>query len=188
MKPQIKQRVDETLIALHSWLGNYDQQLLMEQLIFDIIECFRAGGKVILAGNGGSASQASHLAGEFLGKCIESSRAFPAIALSDSSVAVTAISNDWSFHDVFSRQLNGLGTKGDVFIAISTSGRSANILRAIDVAEELTLKTFIWTSEQHQIRDRGNIMIAPTLKTPVAQELHLIWSHLLAEEVEMRIE
>ncbi|HEX4555786.1 MAG TPA: SIS domain-containing protein, partial [Xanthobacteraceae bacterium] len=105
----------------------------------------RAGGKVMLAGNGGSASDAQHIAGEFLSRLRFDRQPLPAIALTTDSSVLTAIANDYGYEQVFARQLRGLGRKGDVFIAISTSGKSPNVLAALRAAREIGVTTIGFT-------------------------------------------
>ena len=101
----------------------------------------RAGGKLIIAGNGGSAADAQHLAAEFLSRFLVDRRPLPALALTTDTSVLTAVGNDYGFEYVFERQLRGLGRPGDAFLAISTSGRSPNILRALGAAREIALQT-----------------------------------------------
>jgi len=101
----------------------------------------RAGGKLLIAGNGGSAADAQHLAAEFLSRYLVDRRPLPAVALTTDTSVLTAVGNDYGFEHVFERQVSGLGRPGDVFLAISTPGRSPNILRALETARENGLVT-----------------------------------------------
>ena len=111
----------------------------MNKIASIILKAFRGGNKVLICGNGGSASQSNHFAGEFLCKFREFRRALPAISLTADNATLTAIGNDFGFENVFSRQVEALGNKGDVLIALSTSGKSKNVLKAIEVAQEQEL-------------------------------------------------
>jgi D-sedoheptulose 7-phosphate isomerase len=119
--------------------GSFLEQ--MEAVSKAISDCFQAGGKVLLAGNGGSAADAQHIAGEFLSRLNFDRAPLPAIALTVDTSVLTAVGNDYGYEHVFERQVHGLGRRGDVFIGISTSGRSPNILRAMRKARELGLVT-----------------------------------------------
>jgi D-sedoheptulose 7-phosphate isomerase len=151
-----------------------------------IIEAFRAGGKVLLAGNGGSAADAQHIAAEFLSRFKLDRNPLPAIALTTDTSVLTAIGNDYGFADVFERQVRGLGRAGDVFIAISTSGRSANVLAALRAARESRLTTVGFTGG-----DGGEMpalcdftVTAPADDTALIQQIHLVAAHVLCLLVE----
>ena len=134
-----------------------------------IIKCFKKGGKVLVCGNGGSATMASHLVGEFMGKFEHERQPLPAISLFDLAT-ITAIANDYSYEDIFARQIEALGNEGDILITLSTSGGSKNVLNAISVAES-----------------KGLVVIqAPidSLATAYAQEDQLKWLHRVVRKVE----
>ena len=140
----------------------------------------------MIFGNGGSSSEASHIAAEFVGKCVVDSGALPAICLNDSTAAITAIANDWGFDFIFSRQLEAYAKRGDLVIGLSTSGDSANVLNGLRKAKEIGCITSLWTSQRYkcETEDFDFIFKAPTNSTPRAQELHLQMGHALAEYVE----
>src|SRR5271156_5439148 len=114
-------------------------QDLTVNVAMEIVKSLRAGGKVIVAGNGGSAADAQHLAAEFTGRYLKERKALPAMALSVNSSSLTAIGNDYGFDVVFSRQLEALGRRGDVAVGISTSGNSANVIRALEAAKSKSI-------------------------------------------------
>jgi D-sedoheptulose 7-phosphate isomerase len=144
------------------------------------------GGKVLLFGNGGSATDASHIAAELLGRFQRDRQALPAIALADNQTALTAIANDYGFERVFARQIEGLGRAGDVAIGFSTSGRSANVLAGVATARERGLTTIAFTGAGgDQLRDAVDIAICvPSTTTARIQESHILIGHLLCELVE----
>src|ERR1700759_2941182 len=130
----------------------------MGQVLAIAAACERAlrdGGKLLLAGNGGSAADAQHIAGEFLSRLNFDRNPLPAIALTTDTSVLTAIGNDYGFDKAFERQVRGLGRKGDVFIAISTSGRSPNVMVALKAARELGLVTVGFTGDGE--RDMGKL-------------------------------
>src|SRR5262249_37736126 len=131
-------RSRETLDAAASDAGMLKSMLTIADLV---IKALRAGNKILLAGNGGSAGDAQHIAGEFLPRLNFDRNPLPAIALTTDTSVLTAIGNDYGFEQVFERQVRGLGRHGDVFVAISTSGRSPNILAALRAARELGITT-----------------------------------------------
>ncbi|MES2042850.1 MAG: D-sedoheptulose 7-phosphate isomerase [Pseudomonadota bacterium] len=150
------------------------------------LAALRSGGKVLLAGNGGSAADAQHIAGEFVSRFLFDRPALPAIALTVDTSVLTAIGNDYGYEHVFSRQLQGLGVAGDVFIGISTSGRSPNILRAIDVARAKGLKVIVFTgSKGTDMAAAADVaIVASSPDTPHIQQVHIIAGHAICAAVE----
>lgn len=150
------------------------------------IEALRNGNKVMLAGNGGSAADAQHIAGEFVSRFLFDRPALPAIALTVDTSVLTAIGNDYGYEHVFSRQLQGLGVAGDVFLGISTSGRSPNILRAMEVAREKGLKTIVFTGARGtEMAAKADVaVVASSSDTPFIQQVHIIAGHAICAAVE----
>lgn len=143
---------------------------------------------IFFLGNGGSAAEATHLAAEFIGKCVKVHEPWPAQSLTDSISAITAISNDWSFDEVFSRQVKALARPNSLFIALTTSGKSRNVIEALKIAKELGSKTAVLTTESGSLNcsQYSDVSLnVPTASTPRAQEIHLFWGHLLAEMLEL---
>jgi D-sedoheptulose 7-phosphate isomerase len=152
-----------------------------------ITAAFRAGHKLLIAGNGGSAADAQHIAGEFLSRFNFDRNPLPAIALTTDSSVLTAIGNDYGFDHTFERQVRGLGQPGDVFIAISTSGRSANVIAALKAAREGGLTTIGFTGS----RANGlmqplcqHCLAAPAEETPLIQQIHIVAAHAICGIVE----
>jgi D-sedoheptulose 7-phosphate isomerase len=147
------------------------------------------GHKLLLAGNGGSAGDAQHIAGELLSRLHYDRAPAAALALTTDSSALTAIANDYGFERVFERQILGLGNPGDVFVAISTSGRSPNILRAIDAARDRRLAVVGLTGRTGgEMRRRCDLCLyAPSDSTPLIQQIHLIAGHIICGLVEERL-
>jgi D-sedoheptulose 7-phosphate isomerase len=151
-----------------------------------ITRTFRAGGKVLLAGNGGSAADAQHIAAEFLSRFKLDRSPLPAIALTTDSSVLTAIGNDYGFANVFERQVRGLGRAGDVFIGLSMSGRSENVLAALRAAREIGVTTVGFTgSSGGDMRALCDfICAAPSDDTALIQQVHLVAAHVLCLLVE----
>jgi D-sedoheptulose 7-phosphate isomerase len=151
-----------------------------------IARAFRTGGKVLLAGNGGSAADAQHIAAEFLSRFKLDRNPLPAIALTTDSSVLTAIGNDYGFADVFERQVRGLGRAGDVFIGLSTSGRSQNVLAALRAARELSLVTIGFTGNSgDDMRGLCDfICAAPSDDTALIQQVHIVAAHVICLLVE----
>ena len=146
----------------------------------------RGGGKILIAGNGGSAADAQHIAAEIVGRYKQDRPSYAAIALTTDTSALTAIANDYGFEQVFARQVEGLGARGDVLIAMSTSGRSANILAALKKARERGLVTVGFTGAAGAAMgtDCDHLLIAPSDDTPVVQQIHLAVGHGICDEIE----
>src|SRR5262244_2269516 len=161
--------------------------------IRDIVEitagALGAGGKLLLAGNGGSAGDAQHIAGEFLSRLHYDRAPAAAIALTTDSSVLTAIGNDYGYERVFERQIVGLGRPGDVLIAISTSGRSPNILRAIGAAREKGLTVVGFTGRTGgEMAARCDLCLhAPSDATPLIQQIHITAGHIICGLVEERL-
>ncbi len=148
-----------------------------------------AGNKVLLAGNGGSAGDAQHLAGEFLSRLYYDRAPVAAIALTTDTSVLTAIGNDYGYEHVFERQVRGLGRPGDVLIAISTSGRSPNILKALKAAREGNLVTIGFTGKSggEMPADCDLCLQVPSDSTPLIQQLHITVGHIVCGLVEARL-
>ena len=150
------------------------------------ISSLGSGGTVYFCGNGGSAADAQHLAAELSGRYFIDRPPLAAVALTTNSSALSAIGNDFGFDQVFSRQLQGLGTPGDVLVAISTSGRSANVLRAIEVAHQLGMTVIGMTGEKgvRFAAQCDHALVTPSASTPRIQEGHIAMGHALCELIE----
>ncbi len=167
-------------------------QLLIETIaaIVDrVAAALGAGHKVLLAGNGGSAGDAQHIAGEIVGRFAYDRAAAAAIALTTDSSVLTAIANDYGYDAVFERQVQGLGRPGDVLIALSTSGRSPNILKAIAAARAGGLVVIGFTGKGGgDMAERCDLCLcAPAETTPLIQQLHITLGHIVCELVEERL-
>jgi D-sedoheptulose 7-phosphate isomerase len=151
-----------------------------------LVDCLQAGGKVLLCGNGGSSSDAQHFAGELVGRFLTERQPLPAIALSGMEAALTAIANDYSYEESFSRQVRALGKPGDVLVAISTSGSSPNVVRAATEARDLGMKVIGMTSSKRgALEGLSDVLLAaPSAFTPRVQEMHILLIHVLCEAVD----
>jgi len=151
-----------------------------------VISAFKGGHKLFFCGNGGSAADSQHIAAEFVGRFQKERKAWPAIALTTDSSALTALGNDYTFDIVFSRQLQALGQKGDVLIAISTSGNSKNILEAVKQAKTLGITSVgVTGGNGGQLAGLSDIaIVAASSKTARIQESHLVIFHTICELVE----
>ncbi len=151
------------------------------------IQALQQGRKILLAGNGGSAADAQHIAAEIIGRYKRDRAAWPAVALTTDTSALTAIANDYGFERVFARQVEGLGQPGDVFIGITTSGRSPNILAALEVARQRGLVTVGMTGPSGGSMGTlcDHLLIAPAPETALVQQIHLMAAHAICDEIEV---
>lgn len=154
-----------------------------------LIRTFREGRKVLLFGNGGSATDASHLAAEFVGRYRRDRDPLPALALATDMAAITCIANDYDYADIFSRQILAHGRKGDVAIAISTSGNSLNVIRGVEAASHRGLVTVAWTGATGgKVGDFVDYCFrVPSSVTARIQECHITLGHVLCEFIEERL-
>ena len=152
-----------------------------------ICASFENGGKLILCGNGGSAADCQHIAAEFVGRFKQERPALPAIALNCNTSSVTAIGNDYSFAQVFSRQVEAFARANDVLIGISTSGGSKSVVQALETAKDHGCFTILLTGDACKASIADLSIKAPSDDTPVIQEMHIFIGHFLAEYVEEKL-
>jgi D-sedoheptulose 7-phosphate isomerase len=168
-----------------------DQTLIhtTDKIADTIINCYRNGGKVLFCGNGGSAADAQHLAAELSGRFYFDRPPLEAEALHVNSSYVTAVANDYSYNDIYSRYVNGVGKPGDVIIGLSTSGNSENILRALQVAQSKKMITVAMTGlTGGMMKDFANYLLnVPSTDTPRIQESHIMLGHIICEIVEAKL-
>lgn len=189
MKEIMKQRINDSLEVKKGLLENEELLNTLDGLVKEIIETIRNGHKLVLCGNGGSASDALHFAGEIVGRFIKERSAWPAVVLNADVATMTAIGNDYGYDDVFARQAQGHCQEGDVFIGISTSGNSENVLRAADMAKSKGCKTAALLG-----KDGGKIgkvvdypLIIPCSTTARVQESHILLIHIICELIEKEL-
>ena len=151
-----------------------------------VVATLRAGNKLLIVGNGGSAADAQHIAAEIVGRYKQDRPACAAIALTTDTSALTAIANDYGFEQVFARQIAGLGRRGDALLALSTSGRSPNILAALTTARERGIVTIAMTGSKGWTLGAlcDHLLVAPSDDTPVIQQIHLAVAHGICEAIE----
>ena len=145
-----------------------------------------SGNKLMFAGNGGSASQAEHIAGEFVGRFLKERRALPAMSLTGPSSSITAIANDYGYENAIVRQLEAFGKPGDVLIVLSTSGESKNLIKACEYAKKHYIDTVALVGEKPSTISKmcGYTICVPSTSTPRIQEAHIVIGHIIAEKVE----
>jgi D-sedoheptulose 7-phosphate isomerase len=185
-KDPIAAHLAQSLAALER--ANSDMTLLAtaRAIAAAMTAALRSGNKILIAGNGGSAADAQHIAAEIVGRYKQDRPAYAAIALTTDTSALTAIANDYGFEQVFARQVAGLGRRGDVLVALSTSGRSANILAALHAARECGLVTIGFTGTKGGALGAlcDHLLVAPSDDTPVIQQIHLSLAHGICDAIE----
>ncbi len=151
-----------------------------------IVQTFRSGRKVLLFGNGGSATDASHIAAEFVNRFLMDRRPLPAIALNTDPAVLTSIGNDFGYDQVFAKQLTALGAEGDVVIGISTSGNSPNVVNALEVARKGGMRTVVLTGGTggRMANLADYVFIVPSKHTPHIQETHITLGHIICQLVD----
>lgn len=188
MKERIKNVIEEQITNLESLKkNNYIDDLV--EITNVIITSLKKGGKVLIAGNGGSAADSQHIAAELIGRFVKERKAIPAIALSTDSSILTCMGNDYGYDYIFSRQIEGLGNPNDIFIAISTSGNSKNIIKAVELAREKGLIIIGLLGKDGGILKKMcdyNITF-PYKDTARVQEHHIMTYHLLCEFIESKM-
>ena len=185
----IQGEFDKTLANFQAMAADAALRAQITQAVALCVDALRAGHKILFAGNGGSAADAQHWAGELVSRFYYDRPGLPAIALTTDTSILTAIGNDYGYDYTFARQIEALGQAGDVFVAISTSGRSKNILRALDAAEQRDVKVIGFTGAGGgDMSDRCEICFrVPSNETPRIQEGHEFIGHLLCALIESEI-
>ncbi|HYE71979.1 MAG TPA: D-sedoheptulose 7-phosphate isomerase [Blastocatellia bacterium] len=179
----VNQRIEESIAVKRALL---DQSAQIAEIGETLIAAYRAGKKVLLFGNGGSASDAQHIATELVGRYYFNRRALPAEALTVNTSSLTAISNDYSFDYIFARQIEAFGNAGDVAIGISTSGNSPNILEGVRAAKRLGMITIGMTGADggQLVKEVDYCVCVPSADTPRIQEAHGLIGHVWCEMIE----
>jgi phosphoheptose isomerase len=183
---RLQQAIEESVTMTRS-LNVYEEQL--NHAAGMVIHCLTAGRKLLICGNGGSASDATHMATEFLCRFLGDRRPYPALSLTANGEFITAMGNDYNFDEVFARQVWGLGEKGDVLICFTTSGKSKNILRAIEEANKHGVSSVCFLGRDGGFtKDHASLdIIVPGTSTARIQEAHKFLFHVLCEIVEEKI-
>ena len=183
----ITQRIQESIAVKQALLEDHALLSQIAQLAEDCLNALRQGGKVIFAGSGGSLADAQHLSAEFTSRFLFDRAPLPSLVLGTNNSALSAIGNDYGFEQVFARELRGIAQPHDVFIGISTSGNSPNILAAIQVAKEIPLRQMVWTGQTvGKLADQCECLRVPSTETARIQECHILVGHVLCELVEQQ--
>ena len=185
----LRKNLEASVEAKRQLLQNAAQLQLFSEATQAVVQKYRAGGRIYIAGNGGSAADSQHLAAEFVSKLARDRAPLAAEALTTDSSILTAIGNDYGYDQVFSRQIVGKLTAKDVFLGITTSGRSPNILKALETCRSMGVSSIVFCG-----RDGGPAkaladycLVAPGHETSTIQEVHIVLAHSLCESVEKAI-
>ena len=183
---KIKKIIKASIDTKQSVLQNEGLLKTIEASVDVIVNAFRNGNRVYFCGNGGSAADAQHLAAEFSGRFYTDRKALPAEALHCNTSYLTAVANDYSFDEIYSRLIDGIGEKGDVLVGLSTSGNSPNILKAFNTAKKKELITIGFTGKSGgEMRTLCDYLInIPSTDTPRIQESHIMVGHIICQLVE----
>lgn len=186
MKDSIKSQIQASCLVKQQLLEDEQALQQIEDMAARCIAALRNGNKILLAGNGGSAADAQHIAAEMVCRFETERRALPALALPTNSSTMTAIANDYDYETVYQRQLYAHGKPGDVFIGISTSGNSPNILKAVSVCKELGVIAIGMTGESGgQLLEKCDVCVrVPASNTARVQEAHILIGHIVCGEID----
>ena len=179
----------QSVEALRAYSADVSQSVLLDQMADAVTQTIRNGGKLLIAGNGGSAGDAQHIAAEFTGRMLYDRAPLAAMALHVDTSALTAIGNDYGFVHVFERQVQALARPGDVVLGLSTSGRSDNVILALAAGRAMGLTTmgFTGASGGMMAAHTDLLLRAPSGLTPIIQQIHMVAGHLLCALVERAI-
>lgn len=186
---QLRRSLQASIAAKQALLGDEGQLAAFDTAVRAVVDAYRQGGRLYIAGNGGSAADAQHLAAEFVSKLARDRAPLAAEALTVDSSILTAIGNDYGYDQLFARQVEGKMRPGDVFLGITTSGRSQNILTALERCRERGFSSIVFTGHDgdRAARLADHCIIAPGDCTSVIQELHIVLAHCLCACVESEL-
>lgn len=182
----LQKNLEDSIAAQMSFLTNAKEKDTFERSVCMLVKAYEQGGRLYIAGNGGSAADAQHLAAEFVSKLARNRAPLPAEALTVDSSILTAIGNDYGYDKVFSRQIAGKMTPKDVFLGITTSGTSPNIMAALQECRARGIKSIVFTGyDGGTVKDLADYtIVASGFKTSTIQEIHIVLAHTLCESVE----
>lgn len=186
MKENIRSIIQASIDCKIALSENEELISVIERAVEIITKAFRQGNKILFCGNGGSAADAQHLAAEFTGRFYKDRQALPAEALHVNTSYLTSVANDYGFDQVYSRMINGIGKKGDILVALSTSGNSANILNAVKTAKEKEMTVIGFTGQSGgKMKDACDLLLnVSSTDTPRIQETHILAGHIICQLVE----
>ncbi|MES0371503.1 MAG: D-sedoheptulose 7-phosphate isomerase [Mariprofundaceae bacterium] len=186
MKDIIREAMEAGIALRQACAGSLNEPLL--KAAEKMVSCLESGGKILVCGNGGSAADAQHFAGELVNRFEMNRPGLAAIAMTHDASVITSIANDFSFDDIFSRQVEALGRQGDVLLAITTSGNSANVIKAVDAARSMHMETVVLTGgDGGKLAESANLSVHLNIaheSTPRVQEMHITCLHILCSLID----
>jgi D-sedoheptulose 7-phosphate isomerase len=185
----LKKNINLSISAKSAFLTNDQQLNIFNKASKIVLECYQNGGRLYIAGNGGSAADAQHLAAEFVSKLAKDRAPLPAEALTVDTSVLTAIANDYGYEQIFARQIMAKITNQDIFLGITTSGNSQNIIKALEVCRAKKIKTILFTGHDGGVASKlaDYSLIVPVECTATIQELHIVLAHSLCAYIEAEI-
>ena len=189
MQTYIKNQIQQSFETKQAIFNDDTFVALLESLAKKCVQVYRANKKTILAGNGGSAADAQHIAAELVGRYGFDRPSIPSLALTTDTSNLTAIGNDYGYDEVFSRQLDGMGQEGDIFFAISTSGNSKNLINAFKVAKrkKITTVALVGKDGGAMAKMADFSLVVPSDATPRIQESHILIGHIICDIIEKEL-
>jgi len=186
MQEFLKKKFEESIQVKKDFLCDLEKMKGLQAACELAVKCYKAGGKLMVAGNGGSAADAQHIVAELVSRFYIDRPGLPALALTTDTSILTAVGNDYGYEDVFSRQVEANGAAGDLFLAISTSGNSPNIIKAIQAAQDKGIPVIGLTGQGGgKMAELCEICIqVPSKDTPRVQEVHILIGHILCDHIE----
>jgi D-sedoheptulose 7-phosphate isomerase len=183
---KIKELIQESIDVKQKVLNDENLLQITNDIVSIILNAFRNNNRIYFCGNGGSAADAQHLAAEFSGRFYLNRKALPAEALHCNTSYITAVANDYSYDDIYARLIEGIAVKGDVLIGLSTSGNSANIVKAFEAAKAMDVTTVGFTGLSGGVMKQASdyLINVPSMVTPRIQESHILIGHIICELVE----
>lgn len=185
----IQKELQKSAALLQELQSDYLLHDSVQNIAKSCVKSLQQGGKILFAGNGGSAADAQHLAAELVGRLTYNRPSLAGLALTTDTSAITAIGNDYSFENLFSRQIEGLGQAGDVFVGITTSGKSPNIIKALEAAKQKGLVTVGFTGKTAPLMQPlcDFLLTIPTTETSKIQECHILFGHIICGLIQEEI-
>lgn len=189
MESHIKNIIGNSIDVKTSLLNNNQIIKTISDSVKEIVGCYRNSGKVLLCGNGGSAADAQHIAAELSGRFYYNRPSLAAEAIHVNTSYITSVANDYSYDEIYARYITGAGKPGDILIAISTSGHSENVLKAIEAAKNTKMLTIALTgADGGKMKNTADLLInIPSTDTPRIQEAHILVGHIICEMVEKEL-
>jgi len=182
---KISELIQESITVKLRLLNDPSYLSLINQIAGSIVDALKRGNKIMFCGNGGSFADSIHLAAEFVARFQKERKSFAGIALGTNTSILTAVSNDYSYKEVFSREIEAIGNKGDILLAISTSGNSESVLQAVTIAMSIGIHVFGMTGESGgRLAEIAHCFKVPSSKTARIQESHILVGHIICELVE----